>query len=105
MTIKQDYDKILEGCGKEQIPNSIFARRKMEKLNINNKCDKANLCPFCSAKKEVFIQRCKDELKWIEDDLMLDLKVLRHKLNEKTIAQIGTEERITQLKEVLEVEK
>jgi transcriptional regulator of met regulon len=67
MTIKQDYEKILKGCGK-----SFTYLKVMDDERVCGQIEDLKhsyniiLCPSCSAKKEVFLERCKDELNRIK---------------------------------------
>ena len=77
-----DYNKILEGCGKP-----------FDEEYYSTLCDKNTLCPVHQKAKEVFLKRCQSELDFLESQ---EIKWLVHE---------AINERISQLKEVLEKEK
>ena len=84
--ILTDYNKILEGCGKP-----------FDEEYYSTLCDKNTLCPSCSKAKEVFLKRCQSELEFLENFFKnVGLIDYRREI---------LEERISQLKEVLEKEK
>ena len=102
--ILKDYNKILEGCGKEinhNVMNIItlcgrgndYIRITKDKIQLAYKFE---LCPSCSKAKEVFLERCQSELEFLQEVLSgIDLYKKRNIFRE----------RISQLKEVLEQEK
>lgn len=98
MTIKQQYNKILEGCGKQTY-------QSQDGYDDKEFCSEEHLCPSCKAKKEVFLERCKDELEFLE---MIKNYRFRCGFLEGELCNIFGEngelnERISQLKEVLEI--
>jgi len=108
MVIKQQYEKITNGCKCD-----FFNYKKFQIINFGTtletfapqivptdmeyvKCNKEHLCPSCSAKKEVFLERCRDELNFYEKNYNL-------KLASEFNSPMAT--RILQLKEVLNSEQ
>ena len=87
--ILTDYTKILEGCGE-----IIYGF-------VKRKCNKKHLCDKCQGRKEVFLERCQSELEFLESE---EIKWLVHEANLECSHQeyLPIQERISQLKEVLE---
>ena len=101
--ILKDYNKILEGCGKEinhNVMNIItlcgrgndYIRITKDKIQLAYKFE---LCPSCSKAKEIFLERCQSELKRLNKFLSLGVTC-------GTKSNKFLEEWISQLKEVLE---
>lgn len=96
MTIKEDYNKIIEGCG-----NAFcgYYPRWGTKNKIGD-----NLCPSCQKAKEVFLQRCKDELERREGNKLIEESTFGE-VNSYYVLKEANEKEISQLKEVLELGK